>query len=127
MADDIGIPGPSEGARRAGGEGPGIAAPKARMSAQRNHRVVLRVSRGEDLEFVSRDLGVSAARLSGWRDEFPAAGQVALKSRPADVRDDEIRRLRTKVGELSMDKELPEGKIARLETGRPLARRRSRS
>ena len=43
MTDDIGIPGPSEGARRASGEGPGIAAPKARMSAKRKHRAVLRV------------------------------------------------------------------------------------
>lgn len=127
MTDDIAIPGASEGARRAIGEGPGIGAKRGRMSARRKQAAVLRVLRGEDLDFVSRDLGVSAARLSGWRDAFLAAGAVALKSGPADVRDDEIRRLRAKVGELSMDKELLEGKIARLETGRPLARRRSRS
>ena len=60
----------------------------------------------EDLELVSRELGVTAATLSGWRDDFLAGGQAALKSRPADDRDDEIARLRAKVGELTMDNEL---------------------
>ena len=35
-----------------------------------------------------------------------AGGQAALKSRPTDDRDDEIARLRAKVGELTMDNEL---------------------
>ena len=49
-----------------------------------------------------------------------------LKSRPADARDDEIGRLKEKVGDLTMANELLEAKIERLETARPLARRRSR-
>jgi hypothetical protein len=32
--------------------------------------------RGEDLETVSRSLGVTAATLSGWRDAFLAAGEA---------------------------------------------------
>ena len=126
MTDDIASPGPSEGAQRATGEGPGLGAPRGRMSAKRKHGAVLRVLRGEDLDLVSRDLGVPAARISSWRDNFLAAGEVALKTRPVDDRDEEIQRLRSKVGELTLDKELLEGKIARLEAGRPLARRRSR-
>ena len=45
---------------------------------------MLRLLRGEELELVSRELGVTAATLFGWRDDFLAGGQAALKSRPAD-------------------------------------------
>ena len=92
----------------------------------RKREAVLRLLRGEDLELVSRELGVTAAELSGWRDQFLAGGEASLKSRPADARDAEIGRLQAKVGELTMAAELLEAKIERLETHRPLARRRPR-
>ena len=60
---------------------------RRRMSAKRKQGAVLRLLRGEDLELVSRDLGVTAAELSAWRDAFLAAGEAALKARPADGRD----------------------------------------
>lgn len=41
-----------------------------RMSRQRKPDAVLQILRGEDLEMVSRSLGVMAATLSGWRDGF---------------------------------------------------------
>jgi hypothetical protein len=107
----------------AGGPTPGY---RRRMSARRKQDAVLRLLRGEDLELVSRDLGVTAAELSGWRDAFLAAGEASLKTRPADARDAEIGRLKEKVGDLAMANELLEAKIGRLETARPLARRRSR-
>jgi hypothetical protein len=44
---------------------------------------------------------VTAAELSAWRDAFLAAGEAALKTRPADGRDHEIGRLKAKVGELN--------------------------
>ena len=53
-----------------------------RMSRQRKREAVLRLLRGEDLEAVSRALGVTAATLSGWRDAFLAAGEAALATRP---------------------------------------------
>lgn len=96
------------------------------MSARRKQEAVLRLLRGEDLELLSRELMVTAAELSGWREAFLAAGEASLKSRPADVRDLEIDRLQAKVGELTMTNELLEVKIERLETHRPLAGRRSR-
>jgi hypothetical protein len=97
------------------------------MSANRKQGAVLRLLRGDDLEQVSRELAVPAAELSVWRDAFLAAGDASLKTRPADGRDLEIGRLKTKVGELTMTAELLEAKIERLEGGRPLTRRRSRS
>jgi transposase len=96
------------------------------MSAKRKQSAVLRLLRGEELELVSRELAVTAAELSAWRDAFLAAGEASLKTRPADGRDVEIGRLKAKVGDLAMANELLEVKIERLESGRPLARRRSR-
>ena len=96
------------------------------MSARRKQDAVLCLLRGEDLELLSRALGVTAAELSRWRDQFLAAGEVSLKSRTADARDAEIDRLQAKVGALTMTTELLEAKIERLEAPRPLARRRSR-
>src|SRR3954449_5397906 len=126
MDEEIGVgAGPAERARHAGADGP-APAPRRRMSAWRKRDAVLRLLRGEDLELVSRGLGVTAAELSGWRDAFLAGGEASLKSRAADARDAEIGRLKAKVGELTMTAELLEAKIGRLETARPLARGRSR-
>ncbi len=121
--------GASEGARRATGGAPeGRAGRRGRFSARRKAEAVLRLVRGEDLETLSRALGVTAATLSGWRDEFLAGGTAALKVRhdPDDPRAEEALRLKAKIGELTMANELLEQKIDRLEGGRPLARRRSR-
>ena len=141
MDEDVGAGvGPAERAQHAGGAGP-TPGHRQRMSARRKQEAVLRLLRGEDLELVSRELGVTAAELSGWRDAFLAAGEAALKTRPADARDGEIGRLKEKVGDLTMATELLEAiglcpiprrdvsradRIERLETARPLAHRRSR-
>ena len=81
--------GPAERAHHAGVTGP-TPAHRRRMSARRKQDAVLRLLRGEDLELLSRRLGVTAAELSGWREAFLAADEVSLKSRPADARDTEI-------------------------------------
>src|SRR5947209_17637188 len=104
---------PTGRAHDAGGDAP---TRRRRMSAGRKQDAVLRLLRGEDLELVSRGLGVAAAELSGWRDAFLAGGEASLKSRAADAREAEIGRLEAKVGELTMTAELLEAKIGRLET-----------
>jgi transposase len=48
-----------------------------------------------------------------------------MKQQPLDARDREIARLREKLGESTMDNELLREKLTRMETGRPLRRRRS--
>ena len=95
-----------------------------RLSRQRD--AVLRLLRGEDLEILSRALGVTAATLSGWQDTFVAAGEASLATRPTTGDDLESERLKAKLGEMLLERELLEAKIAALETNRPLARRRSR-
>lgn len=100
-------PGPSEGGRRPTGDGPGLADGKMkRFSARRKVEIVLRLLRGEVLELLSRELGVTAARLSNWRGQFLRAGHAVLKKRPQDARDLEIARLQQKLGEVTMANEL---------------------
>jgi hypothetical protein len=72
------------------------------MTASRKRDAVLRILRGEPLEIVARELAVTAADLSGWRDAFLEAGAATLKSRARDDRDETIARLRTMVGELTI-------------------------
>jgi len=50
-----------------------------RFSAPRKAQAVMRLLRGEDLELLSRELGVVASTLSLWREHFLTAGQTALK------------------------------------------------
>ena len=95
-----------------------------RMSRQRKRDAVLRLLRGEDLETVSRSLGVTAATLSGWRDAFLAAGEASLSTRPIDGEALESGRLKARLGEMLLERELLEAKIALLEARPgPLARR----
>jgi transposase-like protein len=94
------------------------------MSRQRKAGAVLRLLRGEDLETVSRSLGVTAATLSEWRDAFLAAGEAALTTRPGNDGDRDSDRLRARLGQALIDRDLLVEKIALLEGGRPLARRR---
>src|SRR6185436_2034237 len=57
---------------------------------------------GEPLELVAREANVSIARLSEWRERALAGAATALKERERDDRDDEIARLKSKVGEITM-------------------------
>jgi len=97
-----------------------------RFSVRRKMAIVARLLRGEPLELVARETNVSIARLSEWRDRALAGAATALKERERDDRDDEIARLKAKVGEITMDNELLYAKIATMEGKRPLAHRRSR-
>jgi transposase-like protein len=99
---------------------------RGRWSSGRKTEAVLRLFRGEALDALSRELGVTAATLAQWRDQFLAAGQAGVRSRPADARDDELARLRAKIGELTMENELLRERAERAEAGRPFGSRRSK-
>ncbi len=113
-----------------GGRRPSVVAgvrafDQGRWSSRRKMEVVLRLLKGEDIEFVSRQLKVTAARLAQWREAFLAAGMAGLQSREPDDRDLEVRRLKAKIGDLTMDNELLLEKIHELERSNPPAWRRS--
>jgi len=94
------------------------------MSRQRKTAAVLRLLRGEDLETVSRVLGVRAATLNSWHDAFLAAGEAALTSRAATGEELESDRLKARLGAALIERDLLNEKIAILEVDRPFARRR---
>ena len=96
--------------KQTGGERPGAAErPQesgaavlgrgGRMSRQRKTAAVLRLLRGEDLEMVSRSLGVTAATLSEWREAFLAAGEAALTTRPGSGEEQQSDRLKVRLGQ----------------------------
>src|SRR3954464_15943628 len=98
-----------------------------RMSRQRKSAAVLRLLRGEDLEMVSRSLGMTAATLSGWREAAQAAGEAALSTKPASGEELESGRLKAKLGAALIERELLYEKIALLEAIPALARKRQKA
>lgn len=113
------VSGSPEGARRASAGEPAARGEGGRFSSRRKREAVLRVLRGETLDAVSRSIGVTAGTLASWRDHFLAGGEASLKSRPADERDDEIQRLRAKIGEITMANELLLERCHRMEDEKP--------
>ncbi len=95
-----------------------------RMSRQRKSAAVLRLLRGEDLETVSREFGVTAATLTGWHGAFLAAGEAALATRAATGDELASERLKARLGAALIERNLLNEKIAILEADRPFARRR---
>ena len=93
--------GAPEGARRTTGGAPEERRDgRGRWSAKRKTAAVLRLLRGEDLETLSRELGVTAATLSGWRQQFLAGGEAHLKARETEVADEQTQRLKSLVADL---------------------------
>jgi len=89
--------------------------------AKHKVQAILRLLRGEIIDLVSRDIGVTAATLTQWRDTFLEAGEAGLKPHP--VKESvEVDRLRKKIGKQAMGNELLREKIARMEQNSPLAR-----
>ena len=60
---------------------------------------VLRLVRGENLDLLSRENQVTAAKLNRWGDAFLAAGQSGPRKSASDVADGQIEKLQAKVGE----------------------------
>ena len=93
---------------------------RGRWSAKAKREAVLRLLRGEAIDTLSRELKVTAAKLSEWREVFLAGGDANLKSREADARDDELAQLKQTVGEMTLRVELQRNAIWRLKAGLPL-------
>lgn len=98
---------------------------RGRFSSRKMVEADLQVLRGDDLDLVSRELGLTAAQLSEWGDQFLAEGQASLKSRATDGRDAERARLKVLVGDLTMRLELSREAVSRLRGGVPLVSERS--
>jgi hypothetical protein len=80
-------PGAAERARRASGEAPGSSADdRGRFSAKRKTEAIMRLLRGEDLDTLSREMGVTAAPCrAGVTSSWPPArlaSRLARRIRP---------------------------------------------
>ena len=95
-------PAPGGGVERSGTEPAGAAGERGRFTSRRKLEAVLRLLRGEDLDALSRDLGVTAHKIAEWKEDFLSAGQAGLKSRQPDAQDEEIRQLKEALGDTTM-------------------------
>jgi transposase len=88
---------------------------EVRWSAWRKEEVVLRLLRGESLDLLARETGQAAGVISGWREDFIAAGREGLKSRPAPAEDRALADAQRKIGELSMDLDIAKALLEEVE------------
>ena len=96
----------AEGGRRPTGAALNGRGEPGRFGSARKMETVLRLLRGEELDALSRELGVAASTLAGWKTAFLAAGQAGLKSREPDAADEENAQLKALVGDLTLRLEI---------------------
>lgn len=113
----------TEGARSATVDAASAAEFK-RWSVGRKRAVVLRLFRGEPIDSVSREVGVTIAELEQWRELALAGIEASLKSRTTDPLEVKLKEAVHRVGELSMEVEILRMERERQER-RPLTARRS--
>ena len=95
---------------------------RGRFSAKRKTDAVLRLLRGEELDALSRELGVTAATLSTWRDEFLAAGELAKRSGDADFDGHSDKFLTQRRGDAQMQGSCP--RMTRMDANKAARRNR---
>src|SRR5215468_4259012 len=78
-----------------------------RWTAKRRAALVLSIVKGEtSAQAAARKHGLTVAEIEEWRDRFLLAAENALRARPKDeeaLKDEQIKRLKQKVGELVLD------------------------
>ncbi|MEX3582824.1 MAG: helix-turn-helix domain-containing protein [Burkholderia sp.] len=113
----------TEGARSAAVDAASAAEFK-RWSVGRKRAVVLRLLRGESIDAVSREVGVTIAELEQWRELALAGIEAGLKSRQTDPLEVKLKEAVHRVGELTMEVEMLRMERERQER-RPLSVRSS--
>ena len=98
--------GAAEGGRRPTGAAPSGRGERGRFNSTRKMEAILRLLRGEELDALSRELGVAAGTLAGWKEAFLAGGQANLKARAPDPQQEENARLKAIVGDLTLRLEI---------------------
>ena len=93
-----------------------------RWTAKRRAALVLSLLRGEtSAAEAARKHGLTVAQVEEWREAFLLGAENALRSRPRDdeaLKDEQIKRLKQKVGELVLDLDI----LQEATKGRPFAR-----
>ncbi|MBN1461294.1 MAG: DUF1153 domain-containing protein [Armatimonadetes bacterium] len=93
-----------------------------RWTAKRKTAVVLSIVKGEtSAAEAARKHGLTIAEIERWQEQFFSAGENALRARPKDeeaAKDEQIERLKKKVGELVLDIDI----LKEANKGRPFGR-----
>lgn len=77
---------------------------KQKYTTEQQHRVVLRLDRGERLVDISRELGIAEKTLSRWRAKY--AGLSLSDLQKLKHLEDENTRLKKLVADLSLDNQI---------------------
>ena len=90
---------------------------RRRITAKMKQEIVLRMLRGEALDILSRELDISAKKLTRWREAFIQGGIENLKTKPNSPEAAENQMLKQITGEKSVEIELLYQKGHKLEAG----------
>ncbi len=78
-----------------------------RWTAKRRVALVLRILKGQtSVAQVARQHGLTVAEVEDWQDRFLLGAENALRTRPKEeeaLKDEQIKKLKQKVGELVLD------------------------
>lgn len=100
--------------------------PVQRWTAKRRSALVLSILRGEtSAQEAARKHGLTVAEIEDWQDRFLSGAENNLRAKPLDdeaLREEELKRLKQKVGELVMDNDILKEAVKR---SVPLAQRTS--
>ena len=81
-----------------------------RWTAKKRVALVLEVVKGKtSVQEAARQHGLTVAEIEGWKERLILGAENALRSRPKDeeaLRDEEIKKLKQKVGELVLDNDI---------------------
>jgi transposase len=77
-----------------------------RWTASRKTEIVLRILRGESLDSLSRELGIEVYVLEEWRMKAIQGMESGLKIRSEDPLQEELDKIKKRLGELLMENEL---------------------
>jgi transposase len=87
--------------------------PPKRWSAQRKMEVILRHFKGEDLDSLSREMGVPASQIENWCQRAMYGITEAMKAQENNPLKGELDAAKQRIGELSMEVELLRKKSAK--------------
>ena len=98
--------------------------PVKRWTAKRRSALVLSILRGEtSAQEAARKHGLTVAEVEDWQERFLSGAENSLRSKPREdeaLREEEVRRLKQKVGELVLDNDILKEAVKR---SVPLAQR----
>ena len=81
-----------------------------RWTAKRRTALVMSIIKGEtSAKEAARKHGLTVREIDDWKDRFLMGAENALRSKPRDeiaLRDEQIKRLKMKVGDLVMDMDI---------------------